>query len=150
MEDSQRIMNLDPKDLTPEAADHIKNLAMAVHGELPSKLNEKQLGDLITLDMASLPTQFTVSAGATRRTEVQYCSNNYHLSEQLDTSSMKDAILSGLENLDGADMINRYVEIRSTMLKMCEVKIESTEDWLRELIKEMEIKDGQAPQGRHG
>lgn len=143
--------SLDPEKLTEQAKVHVAGLSRSVYGKKPSELEKNELLDLISLDVASFPAEFSISAGATRRTDVQYCSNNYHLSEKLDVSGMATYIREVVSNCDDAtEMVNTYVSLRSAAMRLCQVKVDNTEEMLREMIADMERKDGQNPQGRHG
>lgn len=144
------IAEFDKDQLAAESRIHIKNLCEVVLGKLPSELSKEEIVDIVCLDLSSFPVELTVSAGATRRTEVQYCSNNYHLSEKLDVSMQVTYIKDSLSRCEtGQAVIDRYISLRGMMFELIKTKVMNTEQFLRDMIAEAERKDGQAPQGRY-
>ena len=139
----------DIQKIKKEIQDKLDSLAGVTFSKSLSKLNNDELKTILIFDIASMITEVTISAGATRKTEVQFCTNNYHLSEKLDFTSVKDLLLELANSKNNPlEKIELYMSTRAAFYSLLGAKITSNESFLRGLIREMEATDGIVGQGR--
>ena len=87
-----------PEGVSPSTQERIKELAAKVYGK--TDLSREELRNVIQMDMATFPTKMSVSAAATRPTEVKFATNNYHTSIEIDLGGVNDVIKSNLEGIE--------------------------------------------------
>lgn len=149
MEDAPLNFDISPESLEADTKKYIKDICQSVHGCLPSELSPSDLINLCVMDMSTWMIEYTVSTGATRRTEVQYCSNNYHFSTKLDCSAYRDHLIGVLKHQTPKDQVlNRFAKMKRDFYSFIKAKILSQEEQLRYISLEAEEKDGSKGQGR--
>ena len=131
-----------------ESRNQLDQLSQKVYDQALDSLDQGKLTDLVGLDIGMLLTELTVSANETRRTEIQYCSNAYFASAKLDFTFARDFIRSQVAEVEPNLRIDRYLQLKEVYYKMAQVKWTGHEQYLRNLVREAEGKDGISPQGR--
>jgi hypothetical protein len=128
----------------------LENLLKSV---FPSKedYSDSDIAFAMSLDILSTIPTFTVSAQATRRTEVQYCSNNYFASTALDLQLVAVILQDQLRQVADQGIIamyERHLEIRTGLFTYLSAKHEAMDHFLRSRIENAVEKDGLENQGR--
>lgn len=145
-----KIKNLDKSQLTELAKTHLDNMLTSTFDRGIEQAIESDIERVLNLDISSTPSEFTISGGATRQTEMKYNSNNYHASEKLDCSRYKEMIDDILidTGLSEAQKINTYFDLKVHFYKTMQKKVLNNENFIRSIIRDAEAADGIAAQGR--
>ena len=139
-----------PEGVSPSTQERIKELGAKVYAKPVDQLSKEELRNVIQMDMATFPTKMTVSAAATRPTEVKFATNNYHTSIEVDLSGVNDVIKSNLQDVeDKAKVIESYLSMKSALLNLIRIKHEGTENYIRDLLDRAITKDGCPKVGRN-
>lgn len=137
-----------PEGVSPVTQERIKELGAKVYGK--TDLTREELRNVIQMDMATFPTKMSVSAAATRPTEVKFATNNYHTSIEIDLGGVNDVIKSNLEGIeDKAQVIESYLSMKSALFNLMRIKHEGTENYIRDLLDQAMSKDGCPKVGRN-
>lgn len=137
-------------EFSAESLQKLNGLAMAVLNKPIKELNASQIEQLLAFDMMSLPSEITVSTNDTRRTEQQYCTNSYGGTSKIVFSELKELIKREvLELKDPNQMLDKYLELKSSFMQFVKFKYASTEAMLREMSRDAQLKDKIVGVGRH-
>lgn len=148
-------VNIEQKDiegLKLSTKQSLSALSDKIYNKKLSELPLVQVKDLISLEMAFTIKQLSIHVGETRKTEVQYCTNNYTASVEVSTGDAWFYItdqLSLLETSDVTAYIERYIELKDAVYKFIKVKYEGHEQFLRDLLRAAEDKDNIQRMGRY-
>lgn len=141
--------SIDFSKLSERAMNQITAMSNALYQAPPDKVTIQSIINLLNVDLCSIPVEFTISAGSTRRTEIQYCSNNYHASEKIDCSYYQDTIRQQLSQIATIEeQINTFIDMKHLFMSTMEKKIANNEHFIRDIIRQAEVKDGIEAQGR--
>ena len=139
-----------PDGVSKISQDRIKDLASSVYNKDTKDLSKEEIKNVILMDMATFPTKMTVSAAATRPTEVKYSTNNYHTSIDIDLSGV-DKVLKGA--VDGTEdpiiILDTYLNMKAALFNLIKIKHEGTENYIRSLLEKSMEKDGCPKVGRN-
>jgi hypothetical protein len=141
--------DLFPPNTKEEIKNKILSLATTVYNKEASELTKSQLENLMLMDMKSSINKITVSTGATRPAGIQYASNNYHISAEVDVSGMFDIVREIASSVPQDKLLETYFDAKAAAYKMIEVKYASTEQYLHGLLDTAMKKDGVAILGRN-
>lgn len=146
--DTEKTENL-YSTLSKENLDRLEALSKTVINKELKDLTFDEAELLIISDIFFLPSEVTVSAGATRRL-ADYESANYHLSEKIDLSPIVSFIKQKMKDYIGSmnDLMTMYTRAKATLFLSIEKKMISHENYLRQTMRQMEISDGVLPRGR--
>jgi len=137
----------------PQTKEDIKakilSLAQTVYNKETSELTKQEIQDLMLMDMKSSINKITVSTGATRPAGIQYASNNYHISAEVDVSGMFEVVREVANRAPQDKLLETYFDVKAAAYKMIEVKYASTEQYLHGLLDTAMKKDGVAILGRN-
>lgn len=136
-------------ELVKDILDKLDSLAKAVLDVSLKEITEEQLSDLLNLEMNTKIDTITVYSQCTRQIE-NFNPNSYSVTEVIDFKNSYALIPLMVNQTPGgvSEKIKRYVELKSMMYKLIAYKYTSTEEFLRNLLKESEEKDGSRPLGR--
>ena len=141
--------NIFPENISQVNRSRITELAASVYNVDEETLTKEQIRNVIQMDMATFPTKLSVSAAATRPTEVKYSTNNYHTSIEIDLQKVDEVIRSNLAGIeDKGEVIEAYLAMKSALFNLIRIKHEGTENYLRELLDAAMTKDGCPKVGR--
>lgn len=141
--------NIDINQLNQDTLRKLGVLSRTIFGKEIKDLDLENLGNLILVDMGTLQNSYTISASETRKTEVQYCTNNYTVSTVLDCSGILKSMTSIVESASSIEeALNRYYNLKSVFFSVMKEKLSTNEHYLRQCIREFEEKDKIAGQGR--
>lgn len=137
-------------DTAPDILAKLESLSQEALGKDIKALTKDEFSNLVSMDLAMLPTEITISAAATRPLGVKYSTNNYHVSVKVDTKEVYNIIVNELnkESSNRAETLKNLVSLKTMMYKVLASKYKSHEQYLRGLIRTSEIADGVVPVGR--
>lgn len=141
--------NLFPPGVSKDNQKRVLDLASRVFNKDHSNLTKDDLYTVIKMDMATFPSKMSVSASATRATQIKYSTNNYFASIELDLSKMQQVMEEKLANFDKGELLEKYLELKANIFELIRVKHEGTENYLRSLLDEAMKKDGCPVIGRN-
>lgn len=142
------VQNLDIKKIEKDVLEKLDGLVQSVFGISLVQANIDQITDVINMEINTRIDSITVSAYSTRQVE-NFNPNNYGAVQIIDlkeTYSYLRRAIAGIK--DPAKLIKRYIDLKACMYKMIAYKYSSTEDFIRNLIRESELKDGAKAVGR--
>lgn len=117
---------------------------------LPDTITEEEIMTILSIDLTSIQSSFTLSSTSTRRTEQQYCTNSYVAGCAIDTSELKAELHIIYKNAaNAAEAANKYFLAKDRFLSLLKVKLAASEGLLRDTLREFETKDGIPGQGRY-
>ena len=148
MNDLSKLIDNISDNVSDDTREKITSMAAKVYDCSVDELTSEQLTDIIRLDLGITISKFSISASSTRRTEVQYCTNNYIAAMEFDCSGLSDNIMNIIDNTEEGKRIDRYVQLKATAYKLIATKYEGNEAFLRELLRTAETKDGVVAVGR--
>lgn len=140
--------DLKPTQLSTEDMRKLNGLAEKVYNTPISSLNQKEVLLLIEMDISTSITELSVTCSATRPTEVKFATNNYFVGLKIDVSGIFNLIREKLAQVPQDKLVEEYLSLKSVAYKMLEVKYESTEIYLRNLLLNAEMKDNCPKVGR--
>ena len=135
--------------ISKDNRERIIALAKEVFKKEEKDLTKKDIMFLVHSDMATRFNKMTVSASATRPTEVKYATNNYFISTEIDLSGIKETMEEHLKDTPEDQLIDRYLELKSVTLSLMTVKYQGTENYLRSLLDDVMAKDNIQIVGRN-
>lgn len=141
-------LDLSLKNIAEETKDKLDILANSIYQTPLQSLDISKIKTLIMLDVSCIPEEITISAGSTRKTEIQYCTNNYHGSIKLSCSMYKEAVALIFTTADGSKCLQEYFRLKAGFYSLLREKISTNENFVRSCLRDAEIKDGIPPQGR--
>ena len=148
MTDISLIQNLDTKQLKEEVYKKLQSLCNAVYDKPLDQLTPTQVEDILNLEMNSAVMSMNVFCQCTRQV-ADYSPNVYSLSQNIDLSQSYKYIQEQINcAIDSSTKIERYLDLKTTFYKLISFKYSVTEEFLRALLRESEIKDGVRPLGR--
>lgn len=131
-------MNIKAKDLrnTP-----IEQLAIKVLGK--DSISDQELESFFGLESSIAIGQMTVSATETRQVR-SYETNSYFLSIQFDLSSLKKFLeeVAAESYNNPNEAVNAFINAKQMIIKTLQAKYATTENMLRDMIKEQQKGDG--------
>jgi hypothetical protein len=130
-----------PSVLSPDNAKKLLGLATRVFKIEESQVTKEQMLFIVQMDMKTFITEISVSASATRPTEIKYATNNYYASAKLDISGMSSLMFEHLDKCSEEELLDRYFEMKQAIYTLIEIKYESMESFLRNLLLSSEKKD---------
>lgn len=142
------IKNTDLKSLKEQNRASLENMSKSVYGVPAEQLTPEQIKEVIYLDLGTNVTKMTISASSTRRTEVQFCTNNYIAALDIDCSDIKESILFILKSTPDDQVLDKYIELKTITYRLLTSKYESNENYLRKLLRSAEEKDNVVGVGR--
>lgn len=113
------------------------------------EITKEDLSFIIKMDMSTSFNKLTVSAAGTRPTDVKYATNQYFANLEVDLGEIKAAVDDMLKDVPEEELIDRYFELKGTVINMIKVKYEGTENYLRSLIESAMQKDNCPTPGRN-
>lgn len=131
-----------PKGIDPSNKQKLLDLAEKVFDKSSKDLTKEDLRLLLTMDMSISFNKLSVSAAQTRPTSKKYATNNYHASLEISLDKVMQIVLEKMDNIPEAEIIDKYLELKSIVYNMIRVKYESTERYLRNLLDSAAKKDG--------
>jgi len=137
-----------PSSLSPENASRLLSLATKVFKTSEADITKDQMLFIVQMDMKTFISELTISAAATRPTEVKYATNNYYVSAKLDISGMSSLMFDMLDKCSEETLLDKYFEMKQAVYSLIEIKYESTESFLRNLLLSSEKKDNCPSVGR--
>lgn len=147
--DNINALEISIKNISEETKEKLGILARTIYQAPLASLDLGRLRSLVMLDISSVPEEITISAGSTRKTEVQYCTNNYHASLKLSCSFYKEAIALIFSTIaDPAKCLEEYFKLKAGFYALLKEKINTNENFVRSCLRDAEVKDGIPPQGR--
>lgn len=149
MSDSQNL-NIDLAASSQESRDKLSALCEEVFDKRLEDLDEISLTELLALEMDCWPTKINVSATATRRTKIQYCTNSYFAAIEIDCSGTKETVLSILKQIPKEKKLDKYFELKRSFYKILELKYGSNEHFCRMQLNAAVQKDNLEDTGRFG
>jgi len=152
MQDSSNLLlikDIDVKVLEKGILEKLDGLSSSVLNLPLTSLTRSQLLDLINIEINTKIDQITVSAYSTRQVE-NFNPNNYGAVQVIDLKDSYRYLYEEIKSLgsDTSLIIRRYVELKAMMYKIIAYKYSSTEQFLRDLIREAELKDNAKAVGR--
>jgi hypothetical protein len=142
-------VKVDVEKLTEDAKAYVSNMASAIYNKEVQELDTSEMATVIIMDVETWITEYTVSSGATRQTEVKYNSNNYHFSTKITCGGIADIVKNRLNACqDVNEMLNRYIKYKTAFNNLIQTKMLNAEQFLRELSFHAESKDGIQGVGR--
>lgn len=137
-----------PVSLSADTKIKLTQLAETVYNKNIKDIKKEDVILLIQMDMATTINKINVGCSATRPTNIKYATNNYHASMEIDLSGISKLIRERLDSIPEDQIIDRYLELKSSLYGMIKVKYESTESYLRGLLDASIQKDGCPVTGR--
>lgn len=135
--------------ISDSTKERLVELASKVYSKEPTQLTKEEIRNVIQMDMATFPSKMTVSAAATRTTEVKFNTNNYHTSIEIDLTLTNDVIKTNLVGIDeSSSTIEAYLSMKSALFNLMRIKHEGTESYIRELLEAACSKDNCPKIGR--
>lgn len=131
-----------PKGIDPSNKQKLLDLAQKVFDKSVDTLTKEDLKMLLTMDMSLSFNKITVSAAQTRPTSKKYATNNYHASLDISLDKVMPIVLEKMDTVPEAQLIDKYLELKSVVYNMIRLKYESTERYLRSLLDSAAKKDG--------
>lgn len=143
-----KIGELNPKELEKSIYTKLDDLCNSVMGKKIDSLTDSQVIDLINLDINTHLKSLTIFSQSTRQV-AQFEPNSYSATQVIDFENSSLYIKSKiLEESTPSAKIAKYVELRSMLYRLIYFKFNSTDDFLREMIRSAEVKDGAPGRGR--
>lgn len=137
-----------PPSLSADTKAKLTQLAETVYNKAIKDIKKEDVLLLIQMDMATTINKINVGCSATRPTNIKYATNNYHASMEIDLSGISKLIRERLDSIPEDQIIDRYLELKSSLYGMIKVKYDSTETYLRGLLDASIQKDGCPVTGR--
>lgn len=148
MDEIVMIRDLDKSKLKADTIEKLEKLCHDIYNAPLKNLTSEQISNLLILEINTCITEMTVFCQGTRQVEA-YTPNVYSVSQVIVLKNsyqfIKDQII---EISDPNKKIEKYIELKSVMYKMIAFKYHNTEEFLRSLIRESEVKDGIKAMGR--
>lgn len=140
--------DLFPASMKTETKNKLSGLAETVYQTDIKNLTREKVMILVQMDMATTINKINVGASATRPTNIKYATNNYHASMEIDLSGIGKLIVAELDKLTEEELVDKYLELKSTLYSFIRTKYESSETYLRTLLDTAIKKDGCPPVAR--
>lgn len=134
------------EQMTDDISKQFDTLFKKILGDNRTKAGEQLV---LSMEMNTRINQITVSVSETRQVQ-DYSPNNYFCSAQVDFTSVWDLIQDQLRSVPKDKLAARFMELRTAFTSLVRAKYESTENFLKSLLKLSEEKDGLVLLGRHG
>lgn len=142
------IGGLNLRDLEKSIYTKLDSLCDSVLGKKIENLTDSQVVDLINLDINTHVKSLTIYAQSTRQV-VQFEPNSYSATQVIDLENASLYIKSVvMAEATPQAKIQRYAELRAMLYKLMYFKYNTAEDFLRELLRASEVKDGAPGRGR--
>lgn len=137
-----------PPSISLESKEKISKYAELVYKKDIKNITKEEILHLIKMDMASSITKMTVSASGTRPTGVQYATNNYFASLDVDLNEVSKTITDYLGSLPEDKILDSYFVQKNVLYNFIRTKHESLENYLRDLLDSAMKKDNCPRPGR--
>jgi hypothetical protein len=149
METEKNLVDLDIKALAEGTRNKISSLCTQVYQKAASQCTKAEVLTLIEMDMRLYIGKMNVSVSGTRQVE-QFNPNTYGASLEIDFTQSYGYMLEQVRSAaTPEEVIEKYIQLRGIFLSLVGMKFRNTEDYLRNLCREAELKDGAKPVGRH-
>lgn len=143
-----KIDNFDIKALAVDTRTKLIAMASEVHKKPEKELTPEDISDVISLHLNTHDKTLSVYCQSTRQVE-QFNPNSYSATQVIDLENAFLFIKARVEEQKTAEnKIEKYIELRSLFYKLIHFKFHATEDFLRTLLREAEIKDEARGVGR--
>lgn len=117
------------------------------HTGITSDLTDKQVMLATQMDMAIMPMEISISAGEKRQI-TQYNPNDYFASIKLDISGMYNTVIIAVQTAPTGQKVSTYIESKKLLYELLKDRIEMHEDFLRNILHNLQEKDGLKPAPR--
>lgn len=147
--DSFIAKDLDLKALTDATKNKLNSLCTQVYQKPATQCTKDEIVSLIEMDIRLSIGRMNVQVSGTRQVE-QFNPNTYGASLEIDFSESYAFMLSQVKLAPTSEeVIEKYIQLRSVFLTLVGMKFRNTEDYLRSLCRDAEIKDNAKAVGRH-
>ena len=149
METNINFKELDVTKLQEATRNKLSSLCTQVYQKPLNQCTKDEVCNLIEMDLRLVVGKMNVHVSGTRQVE-QFNPNTYGASLEIDFTQSYQFMLDSVKNSNTVeDLIEKYIQMRSTFLTLVGMKFKNTEDYLRHLCREAEIKDNVKPVGRY-
>jgi hypothetical protein len=141
--------DLDVKALTDATRNKINSLCTQVYQKPVNQCTKEEVITLIEMDIRLSIGKMNVQVSGTRQVE-QFNPNTYGATLEINFSESYDYMLNQVRLASTPEeLIEKYVQMRSVFLTLVGMKFRNTEDYLRSLCRDAELKDNVKPVGRY-
>jgi hypothetical protein len=141
--------DLDLKTLTDATKNKINSLCTQVYQKPAAQCTKDEIISLVEMDIRLSIGRMNVQVSGTRQVE-QFNPNTYGASLEIDFSESYSYMLSQVKlAATPEEVIEKYIQLRSVFLTLVGMKFRNTEDYLRSLCRDAEVKDNAKAVGRH-
>ncbi len=144
----QNLTNIFPDSVSTITKEKLTALAQEAFSKPIESLTKEDIRILIQMDIATTINKLTVSAAATRPTDIKFATNNYFASMEIDIAGYSKIIKDILDNVPEDKILDKYLDIKQVVYNMIRLKYESTENYLRSLLDSAITRDGCPKVGR--
>lgn len=148
MDDVLLLGTLNKAELAKDTKDKLEKLCQDIYNTSFKNLTDEQVTDLLNMELNTSIDTLTVFCQATRQVE-EFSPNVYSISQVIDLKASYKSIKAQLASIpDPNRKLEKYLELKMIFYRMLAFKYQTTEEFLRNLIRESEVKDGIKPMGR--
>ena len=143
------VSTLDITKLQETTRNKLSSLCTQVYQKPVTQCTKEEIVLLVEMDLRLSIGKMNVQVSGTRQVE-QFNPNTYGASLEIDFTESYSYMLEQVKAASSAeDTIEKYIQLRGTFLALVGMKFKNTEDYLRHLCREAEIKDNAKPVGRY-
>jgi hypothetical protein len=137
-----------PSFLSNDTKQKLASLAETAFGKPTDQLTRQDILLVVEMDFRTTINKLTISASATRPTDIKYATNNYFASMEIDISGYSKLVHEKLSALPEDQIVDKYLEMKQLVYNMIRLKYESSENYLRSLLDIAITRDGCPKVGR--